>query len=98
MLGLLELQTGGGFSTAFLCQSDVDEFEFKSRELRVAFCLQTVRDVDQRSFVQCHFSAADWPVDATAPAECAEPESFSGFFELEADVFLFDEPDWRCER
>src|SRR5258705_13846761 len=77
--------------------SDVDQFELKSWELRVALRLQTVSDIDQRSFVECYFSAAGWPVEAAAPAECAETERFSGFFELEADVFLFDEADRRCE-
>ena len=29
-----------------LCRADVDKFEFKSWELRVALCLQTIRDVN----------------------------------------------------
>ena len=86
-----------GFFNGISCYSDIDKFKFKAWELRVALCLQTVGEIDQRSFVECHFSAAGWPVDAAAPTECAETERSSGFFELEADVFLFDEADRRCE-
>ena len=63
---------GSGIFQRLLRYSDVDEFELKSWELRVALCLQTVSDIDQRSFVECYFSAAGWPVEAAAPAECAE--------------------------
>ena len=87
-----------GTSNDFLCCSDIDKFKFKAGELRVALGLQTVSDIDQRSFVECYFSAAGWPCEAAAPADCAEAERFSGSCELKADVFLFDETDRRCER
>src|ERR1700760_2263139 len=87
-----------GLVAAWLRGADVDQFEFESGKLRIGFCFEAKCGVDLRALVEAHFGASGWPLGGTAPTERAEAKRFSGFFELEADVSLFDVADWGGER
>jgi hypothetical protein len=77
--------------------SDVDELEFEAGELRVGLCFEAIGSVDLRSLAESHLRATGGPVDDAAPAQSAEAQRFAGFFELEADVFFFDDANRRGE-